>query len=168
MAPRVKRVTLDLNSSLVFTFLGGFENVKTFSEKKGKNSRKNFVLSWSGLFESSHLRTRLGYKNRLWRTLVQNRYFKLQCPGGRKKIFSFANGNTVDFFLILPPISVVFREKGGQKRPFFFLCFLKADRNVFGRTENQKSVFFKGLILGEIGFLLFFRFFYKPVFLGAV
>jgi len=122
----------DLNSSLVFTFLGGFENVKTFSEKKGINSRKNFVLSWSGLFNSSHLGTRLGYKFRLWRTLVQNRPNELNGPPGPKKIFSFANGNTVDKKFIWSPISVVFPEKRGQKKPFFFLCFLKADRNVFG------------------------------------
>ena len=153
---------LDLNSSFVFTFLGGFENHFPFSRKKRDLTFRKDCILWSGIQKGLSRLPPIGYTFQLWRTLVQNRYFKLQCPGGRKKIFSFAKGNTVDFFLILPPISVVFREKGGQKRPFFFLCFLKADRNVFGRTENQKSVFFKGLILGEIVFLPFFRFIEKP------
>ena len=143
MAPRVKRVTLDLNSSLVFTFLGGFENVKTFSEKKGKNSRKNFVLSWSGLFESSHLRTRLGYKNRLWRTLVQNRYFKLQCPGGRKKIFSFANGNTVDENRIWHSFFQKEKLKIAKKGRFFSFVIPRRIDLILGVEEEKKRRFQK-------------------------
>ena len=113
--------------------------------KKSKNRPNepgNFVHSRSGLRKAIIWSPRLFYKNRVSATLVQNRVFIIQCPPGPKKIFSFAKGNTLDFFCIWA--FFFFRKKLGEMNlgPFFFLCNPRADRFIFGCFQIKKTRFF--------------------------
>ena len=134
---------LDLNSSFVFTFLGGFENHFPFSRKKRHLTFRKDCILWSGIQKGLSRLPPIGYTFQLWRTLVQNRYFKLQCPGGRKKIFSFANGNTVDENRIWHSFFQKEKLKIAKKGRFFSFVIAGWIDLILGVEEEKKRRFQK-------------------------